>query len=138
MVLYHAADLLWATKIKGTADALGVPARPVRTIEMLDARLADSPVRALMVDLDASEVALALIRRLREAGGGKPGEDHPGTGITILAFGPHVSVELFQAARDAGADVCMARGGLAARMAEVLRRLAGSGGGPGLADDLHD
>jgi hypothetical protein len=72
MVLYCAADLLWATRIKSTADALGVPCRPARTVEMLEARLSDSPVRALLVDLEAGENALALIRRLRRARTSEP------------------------------------------------------------------
>ncbi len=41
MILVHAADLLWATKIRATADACGVAVRPVRNVDMLEARLAD-------------------------------------------------------------------------------------------------
>ena len=36
-VLFLAADLIWATRIKATAEDLGVAARPVRTMEMLEA-----------------------------------------------------------------------------------------------------
>lgn len=108
MILYFAADLLWATKIKGAAEAVGVSARPVRTLEMLEARLADSPVRAMLADLDAPENALILINRLR---------DHRATpeqrAIRIVAFGPHVATEAFDAARRAGADRVIPRGALA-------------------------
>lgn len=116
MVLYFAADLLWASKIKATADALSIPCRPVRTLDMLEARLADSPVRALIVDLDASEVAFQLIRRLR---GPECGE----SAIRVVAFGPHVAKELLQAARDAGADSIMTRGSLDAHLGDVLEKL---------------
>lgn len=127
MLLFLAADLLWATKIKSTADALGIPARPVRSADMLAARLADSPVRALLVDLDAGEVALDLIRQLRA---------QPAHAVTpVIAFGPHVLVEAFQAAKAAGASTVMARGALQARLPEVLRALDQSSP---VGSDLHD
>src|SRR5688572_17399647 len=55
MIVYCAADLLWATRIKATADSLAIPCRPARSVDMLKARLADSDVRAVIVDLDAPE-----------------------------------------------------------------------------------
>lgn len=125
MILFHAADLIWATKIKGAADALGLPARPVRSVEMLRARLADSPVRALMVDLDQPDVGVELIRTLRS----HEAASQSGTAaVRILAYGPHVNAEAFAEARRAGADVAMARGGLDARLGEVLRSLSGDAG----------
>ncbi len=96
-ILYLAADLLWASKIKGTADALGVPARPVRTMEMLEARLADCDVKALLLDLDKPEEALAMIARLR----GDAASDKDKS-IRLVAWGPHVAKELFRV-REAGA-----------------------------------
>jgi len=122
MILFHAADLIWATKIKGTADALGLAARPVRTVEMLEARLADSQVRALVVDLDAPDVALALIRSIRSRAG-------PSLPIRVLAFGPHVAVDDLASARAAGADSVMPRGAFNAHMPSILKDLA-AGGAP--------
>lgn len=121
MILYHAADLIWATKIKTTADAAGIAARPVRSVEMLEARLADSPVVALMVDLEAPEVALALLRRVQvAAGSGRP--------IRTLAYGPHVATEQFELARASGAGMVMARGALNARMSSIINELASDAG----------
>lgn len=149
MIVFHAADLLWASKIKGTAEALGLPARPVRTLEMLEARLGDSPVTALIVDLDAPEVALALIARVRRAGAPNSptpnqrnelrANDHSVFGnrvggadvpvasaarIRVVAFGPHVAVEQLQAAKRAGADAVLTRGAFHARLAETLKALS--------------
>ena len=129
MVCYCAADLLWATRIKSTADALGVPCRPVRNLEMLEARLVDSPVRSLIVDLE-SENGLSLIRRLRGEGA-----DERARGIRIVAFGPHVGVEVLQEAKRAGADEVMARGAFSARLPEILGQLVADPGAVG--DDLH-
>ena len=104
VVLYLAADLLWASKIKAHADAAGVPCRPVRSVEMLEARLSERgqgpAVRCLLVDLEKPEEAMAMIGRLR--GTGASAEDRA---VRIVAFGPHVLTELFESARRAGAGV---------------------------------
>src|SRR6185295_4222323 len=97
MILYFAADLIWATKIKGTADSLGLACRPVRTPAMLEDRLADSQVTAVLVDLDVPETAMVLIARLKRENAEKA------RGIRIVAWGPHVEKALFLQAREAGA-----------------------------------
>lgn len=126
MILYFAADLIWATKIKGTADALGIPARPVRNPEMLDARLAesapDNPVRALVLDLDSPDTALALLAHTRAFEQSSAGT-HPK--IRVVTFGPHVAKELFQRALDAGADQALTRGGFDHNMGDILLALEG-------------
>jgi hypothetical protein len=125
MILYAAADLIWATKIKETAKAVGVECRPVRNLEMLEARLLDSPVVALVADLDASEMVMPLIERVRRE------NDERRRGIRVLAWGPHVAKELFQQARDAGADEVMTRGAFDHALPEVLLQLAAGGAGAG-------
>lgn len=119
MILYAAADLLWATKIKATAEAIGVQARPVRTLEMLEDRLADCPdACSLVVDLDKGDDALVLIRKVREREGlGREPK------LTILAWGPHVAKELLQAARDAGADEVLTRGAFDHNLEQILLKL---------------
>lgn len=119
MILYLAADLIWASKIKGCADALGLACRPVRTLQMLDARLADSDPVALLLDLTANETALAMLDHLRG-----PDAANRYRAVRIVAFGPHVEKTLFQKARDAGADEVLTRGALDHDMDEVLLRLS--------------
>lgn len=121
MILYHSADLFWATRIKGVAEAIGIAARPVRTVQMLEDRLKDSPARALLVDLEAPEIALAMINRLRS-----PNATPTERAIRIAAYGPHVAVELFEAARKAGADHVLARGVLSRHMPTWLASLGAS------------
>lgn len=145
MILYLAADLLWASKIKATADALGLACRPVRNMEMLESRLADSPVRALIVDLDVAETALTMIGRVKKKGNGLQasgiGKDSmPAASVStdaqcptpdasapirVLAFGPHIEKNTLQAARDAGADDVLTRGAFDHHMDQVLVKLAG-------------
>jgi hypothetical protein len=134
MIAYLASDLLWASKIKGAADALGLPCRPVRTMEMLEARLGDSDVRGLVVDLEANaEIALAMIRRAKAgpapitSNSAEPPNLLGSAAVRVVAFGPHVERERLQAARDAGADDVMPRGAFAAHLEDVLLRLAGRG-----------
>jgi hypothetical protein len=124
MILYLAADLIWATKIKGTAEAVGIAARPVRSLEMLEARLADSPVAAMVVDLDKGEEALAFIQRLRGSGATQAQRQ-----IKVLAWGPHVATDLLKAAKEAGADLVMTRGAFDHNMPQVLAQLAGARAG---------
>lgn len=118
MILYHAADLLWGTRIRSTADSLGIPARPVRTLEMLQARLADSPARAVVADLDGGDAAMAIIAHLR-----RPDAGAIEKAIRIVAWGPHVEVEKLRAAKEAGADAVMARGAFARSLPRILREL---------------
>lgn len=119
MILYLAADLLWASKIKGVGDAVGLSCRPVRSMDMLEARLKDCDVAALVVDLDKPDEALAMIERLKGAAASESER-----GIRVLAFGPHVSKDLMQAARDRGADSVMSRGMFVNTMADVLTQLS--------------
>ncbi len=130
MVCFCAADLLWATRIKSTADALAIPCRPTRNLEMLEARLVDSPVRSLIVDLEA-ESGMSLIRRLRGEGA-----DEKAKAVRIVVFGPHVAVQLFAEAKRAGADVVMARGAFASRLPDILQQLAAAPAE--VRDDMHE
>ena len=124
MILYAAADLIWATRIKGVADSLGIACRPARDLAMLEARLADCQVTALLVDLDKGEDGIALIRRAK-AVAAAPGS----RAIRVLAWGPHVQKDLLQSARDAGADDVMTRGAFDHTLAELLLKLAAQGAG---------
>ena len=127
MIVYFAADLLWATRIREAAKQGSIPCRPVRSPDMLRARLADSDVRAAIVDLDAPDVAFELIRTLRDPGGPAAGRS-----IRIVAFGPHIATELLEQARAAGADAVLARGAFDRRLPEILAELGAAGGdGPG-------
>jgi hypothetical protein len=119
MILYCCSDLLWATKVKSTADALGIPCRPARNLEMLTARLSDSQVRALIVDLESGPVALDLIRAVRQ----NPASNAQQPPIRVVAFAPHVEVDTMRAAASAGADSTMTRGAFSSRLPEILKDL---------------
>jgi len=113
MILYCSTDLIFATRIRSTADAIGVPARPARTVERLRELMLEETVNAIIVDLEAGEVALDLIAAAANLSPPLPS----------LAFGPHVNLEALQAAHRAGASQVMARGRFAEQLPDLLRVL---------------
>ena len=115
MILYAAADLLWSTRIKSTADAMSAPCRPVRSLEMLEARLVDSPVKTVLLDLDAHELAFVILRRIH-----KWNHDHHDRAIKTIAWGPHVEVDLLTEARQLGCDRVLTRGQFANELTQIL------------------
>jgi hypothetical protein len=125
MIVYFASDLLWASKIKAHAEAIGINARPVRDVGMLDARLGDSDVRGMVVDLDAPETAFTLLARLREhvENAAKIGKT---IAIRTAAFGPHVDTLSLDRARREGCDLVLTRGAMERSMERVLRELEGA------------
>ncbi len=109
---------------------------------MLEARLIDSPVRALLVDLEAGENALALIRRLRPARTTETSPTAPtqqgGSSVEtvrIVAWAPHVNVAGLQEAKALGANAVMARGAFSRSLPGLLAAL---NAGNAVASDLHD
>src|SRR5262245_18350177 len=91
-------DLLFVTKIRSTAQAVGVPVRMVRsTADLLDGA---GEARLALIDLNASWVdPVEAIRQLRAM-------PHP---PRILGYLSHVQRELAEAAQAAGADEVMPR-----------------------------
>lgn len=136
MVLYLAQDLVWGTRIKSTGEAVGVACRPARTVAMLHARLADSPVRGIVLELPSPGVE-------GEGEGGGNQEvwailDHlaalraeqPERAIKVVVFGPHVDTEGLRRAKAAGGggDTVMTRGAFHSRLPEILRSLESATG----------
>lgn len=118
MIIYCCSDLLFATRIRSTAEAIGIGSRPTRDVTTLQARLdqvddgkLNEPVKALIVDLDAPE-ALNVIAHAK-AHANPP---------HVLAFGSHVMTDLLQQARDRGADFVMTRGAFTSNLPDILDR----------------
>lgn len=106
MIVYCTTDLIFATRIRSTAEAMGAVTRPARDAEKLEARLdriddgkPNDPVRLVMVDLEMGDDGLDLIERCKK---------HPAA-PPVVAFGSHVATEQLRAARSRGADEVMPR-----------------------------
>ncbi|HEY8485161.1 MAG TPA: hypothetical protein VIL13_11150 [Longimicrobiales bacterium] len=113
-------DLIFASRIRGTAQAAGVQATTVRSAAELLQRAGELQPRLILVDLDARAAdPPAVIARLRE--------DPQTRDIPIVAFGSHVQREAIEAARAAGADRVLARSAFVRELPFLLRRLDGPG-----------
>lgn len=117
MIVYCCADLIFATKVRSTCDALGVVSRPARNADMLQKRLdrvddgkPNEPITLLLVDLDIGEPALQLIQQARASD----------ADLNIITWGPHVAVDLLNRAGQAGASDVMTRGSFASKLPEII------------------
>jgi DNA-binding NtrC family response regulator len=119
MIVYCCADLIFATKVRSTCDALGVVSRPARNADMLQKRLdqvddgkPNDAVRLVLVDLEIGEPALELIKTARSYDADLP----------VIAWGPHVAVQLLESAGEAGASQVMARGAFTQQLPAIVER----------------
>ncbi|MFW5681679.1 MAG: hypothetical protein ACOC1G_01625 [Phycisphaeraceae bacterium] len=106
MVVYCTTDLIFATRIRSTAESIGAVTRPARDAEKLDARLnrvddgkPNEPVRLVLVDLEMGDAGLDLIERCKS---------HPQVPL-VVAYGSHVATDLLSSAKDRGADEVLPR-----------------------------
>ena len=123
MIVYCCTDLIFGTKIRSTAQAVGVPYRPARNVEMVQARLDrvedgkwNEPVTCVMVDLDLDETALEIIRCVKASD----------ADIHVIAFGAHVATQVLEAATESGADQVLPRSNFAANLPALLEQYGGS------------
>ncbi|HEX5479627.1 MAG TPA: hypothetical protein VFY79_07900 [Dehalococcoidia bacterium] len=121
-------DLLFQSRIDGALRALGIAWDAVGP--GADAGGGEREAGLLVVDLQAEGVdAPALVRGAKARGG------------VVLAFGRHTDAAALRAARDAGADIVVARSQLAEELPELLDRLlaaagwTGAGGARGGVDE---
>ena len=119
MIVYCASDLIFATKIRSTADAMGVPSRPVRDGDMLQKRLdrlddgkCNEPVTAFFVDLDTGDDGITLIKQLKQSS----------SSAMVIAFGSHVAVELLDSAKAAGSDYVLARSQFTEQLPQLIQQ----------------
>jgi len=120
MIIYCCSDLIFATKVRSTAEALGVTSRPVRDAAMLDNRLnrvddgkPNDPVAAVLIDLEAGDHALAMIEQAKA---------HDAS-IPVVCFASHVLTDLLLSAQEKGADQVLTKGAFTARLPELLGAL---------------
>ncbi len=120
MIVYCCQDLIFATKIHSTAEALGLVCRPARDeaalrkrLERVDDGKANDAVQAVLVDLTIGDAAVGLIEVVK-------GHD---PGLMVVAFAPHVEVQMLEVARQRGADRVMPRGAFASQLPDLLCEL---------------
>ncbi len=118
MIAYAASDLIWSSRIKSTADALGLPARRISNPGGLEALLDTGQVRLVLVDLEAED-AQAIISAMRGPDACESARKTP-----TLAWAPHVLVDDLENARRAGIDRVLTRGAFAANLETILAQIS--------------
>jgi CheY-like chemotaxis protein len=113
MLIAVVTDLIFSTKITGTAKALQKPYAVARTLDKLTEHLNASTDAPPLVIIDLNSAGLDTIEAIRRA------KSHP-TNPRVIAFLSHVEVELAQQAREAGADQVMARSGFVNQLPALL------------------
>lgn len=113
MVLALVSDLFFGARIAATAKLVGTEAATYRHTEALLARLPRAS--GLLVDMQVEHGSPLLLVRLARA---------QRSDLPIIAFLPHVEVELARATSTAGADQVLTRQEFSTRLPEILRDLA--------------
>jgi CheY-like chemotaxis protein len=94
-------DLMFTSRITGTARSLGLTIKPASSVEVLESLASQETPRCIMLDLANPGLAVGdLIQHLRETCTPMP---------RIVAYGSHVDAAGLKAARDAGCDVVLPR-----------------------------
>src|SRR5216684_1722487 len=106
-------DLFFASKIRGTAEELGVNASFVRGVEaVIEAARLVQPL-LIICDLHSSKIdPMELARRLKA--------DKELRSIPLLGFFSHVQTELQLEAEEAGFDLVMPRSAFTRNLADIL------------------
>lgn len=105
-------DLFFVSKVKGTADALGVPLTLVRNIADLG-REVEQGASLAIVDLNAAGVDPVEAIRACKTASSPP---------FVVAYLSHVQKDLAAEARSAGADMVLPRSKFSEKLPELLRR----------------
>ncbi len=105
-------DLIFSTKITGTAAALGLALRVVPTMAAALEQLRAGVPGCVIVDLALPESAPGQLGAIVAAAGGRP----------VLAFGSHVDTERLEAARQAGCAAVLPRSRFASSLPELLEQ----------------
>jgi DNA-binding NarL/FixJ family response regulator len=114
-------DLLFTSRVTGTARSLGLEVRTARDAEGLVAMARVAPPAGVLIDLGNPGLDLsALIASLAEACPAPP---------RVVAYGSHVDTETLRAARAAGCDPVLPRSKFVEDMPRELPAWLGEGEG---------
>ncbi len=112
-VLAAVEDMIFAAKIRATAEQLGVNVEFPRTDAALLAVAHAVPPALILVDLHTTRHDFAALAAALKA-------DPALAGVPLIGFFSHVNLELMQRARAAGFDRVLARSGFVKQLPELL------------------
>jgi CheY-like chemotaxis protein len=107
-------DLIFTSRITGTAHALGLTVKAARSAEALIELARQEPTGGVIIDLANPGLDVPeLLRRLREVCPEMP---------RVTAYGSHVDAAGLKAARDAGCDLVLPRSAFVEKLPVELPR----------------
>jgi CheY-like chemotaxis protein len=110
-------DLIFTSRITGTARDLGLTVTPARSVEALEALARRQPPACVILDLGHPNLVIAdVVARLRGSGSSGP---------RVVAFGSHVDTATLQAARKVGCDPVLPRSKFVEELPRALRQWLG-------------
>ncbi len=105
-------DLIFTSRVTGTARALGLVVQSARSSQALEEAARRQTPRCVLIDLGNPGLAIAdLIRHLQEGCVPMP---------TVVAYGSHVDTATLRRARKAGCDVVWPRSKFVAELPQAL------------------
>jgi CheY-like chemotaxis protein len=113
-VLAVVDDLFFASKIRGTAEQLGVAVKFARTAQALIEAARREQVALIICDLHSQKVDLNELAKQLKA-------DDQLRSIPLLGFFSHVQTELQREAEQAGFDRVIPRSVFNAQLVEILK-----------------
>jgi PleD family two-component response regulator len=113
IVLAIVDDMFFASKIRATAEAVGVEVSFPRSVEKLVEKARDAKPALVVVDLHNTKVdPLAVARELKS--------DYELHSIPLLGFFSHVQADLQRNAMEAGFDTVIPRSVFARDLGQIL------------------
>jgi CheY-like chemotaxis protein len=111
-VLAAVADMFFASKIRATAESLGLKITFVRNEQALMDALENHKPELVVVDLESTNIdPFTIAKRIK---GEEPQE------VSLLGFCSHVMTELQEQARGAGYDRILPRSAFTNKLPEIL------------------
>ncbi|MBI3463856.1 MAG: hypothetical protein HY000_12490 [Planctomycetes bacterium] len=110
--LLVSTDVIFSTKITGTARAMGLQVDVVSSVEAAANGIQSARPRCVLLDLGLASLSAERIGEVVEAVGG----------AAVLAFGSHVDTARLQQARDSGCTEVMPRSRLATSLPQLLQQ----------------
>lgn len=104
-------DLIFATKIRSTAEAVGARVDLVRNVNVLRDSAAAGPIAQVIIDLNSDGLDAATAIATAKSLPGQP---------RVITYLSHVQIELAERARAAGADEVMPRSTFSERLPAIL------------------
>jgi CheY-like chemotaxis protein len=121
IILAAVDDMFFASKIRATAEALGVDIKFHRRSDSLIAAVAEQSPDLILIDLHNEKVnAIELARELKANASSQ--------GIPLLGFFSHVQTDLQRAAVEAGFDHVIPRSVFSRDLGQILNQGQTAGG----------